>query len=62
MQDFLKDLCNRTGLSQDQANQVISYLKQHRNELDQIIGGSAQGASAGVGNRNVGGQTGSSRT
>lgn len=41
MEDFINQMVSKTGISKDQAEKVVSFLKEHANELPKLMGQSS---------------------
>jgi hypothetical protein len=38
MEDFVNQMVAKTGISKDQAEKVIAFLKEHANEVPKLLG------------------------
>lgn len=47
MDELINGMCSKVGISQDQARQVVDYLKQNADKLPQLLGSSGIGGKLG---------------
>lgn len=47
MDELINGLCTKAGISQDQARQVVDYLKQNSDKLPQLLGQAGIAGKAG---------------
>jgi hypothetical protein len=47
MDDIINGLCSKAGISQEQARQVVDYLKQNADKLPQLLGQAGVGGKLG---------------
>lgn len=40
MEDFIKQMAERVGISEDQATQLMVFLREHASEMPQMLGNS----------------------